>query len=86
VSAENSGKKVARSTTLYIRNVAGKEDYFFIFAQRHFLYTGRWAQLQTSPYENKESAYNNLHHCKLLQFIWTGDRSKPLSNKDLTGD
>jgi hypothetical protein len=46
----------------------------------------RWAQLQTRPYENKESAYNNLHHCKLLQFIWTGDRSKPLSNQDLTGD
>jgi hypothetical protein len=31
----------ARSTTLYIRNGADKEDIFFIFAQRHFLYTGR---------------------------------------------
>jgi hypothetical protein len=44
VPAENSEKNAARSTTLYIRNGAGMEDYFYIFAQRHFLYTGRWAQ------------------------------------------
>jgi hypothetical protein len=44
VPAENSEKNAARSTTLYIRNGAGMEDYFYIFAQRHFLYTGRWRQ------------------------------------------
>jgi hypothetical protein len=44
VPAENSEKNAARSTTLYIRNGAGMEDYFYIFAQRHFLYTGRWGQ------------------------------------------
>jgi hypothetical protein len=44
VPAENSEKNAARSTTLYIRNGAGMEDYFYIFAQRHFLYTGRWLQ------------------------------------------
>jgi hypothetical protein len=45
VPAENSEKNAARSTTLYIRNGAGMEDYFYIFAQRHFLYTGRCGQL-----------------------------------------
>jgi hypothetical protein len=44
VPAENSEKNAARSTTLHIRNGAGMEDYFYIFAQRHFLYTGRCAQ------------------------------------------
>jgi hypothetical protein len=44
VPAENSEKNAARSTTLYIRNGAGMEDYFYIFAQRHFLYTGRYPQ------------------------------------------
>lgn len=30
--AENSEKNAARSTTLYIRNGTGMEDYFYIFA------------------------------------------------------
>jgi hypothetical protein len=64
---------------LYIRNGAGKEDYFFIFAQRHFLYTGRYAQCRGT-----DSVLRTLAHLLAAHFRATPKQAKEPITPTLT--